>query len=68
MNRPPVRFPLRAISAVSLWKWLTWSLAAVSLIALVIAARLVQIEIETSRLQARYLQRIESRRKHPCGG
>ncbi|SOE52871.1 Membrane carboxypeptidase (penicillin-binding protein) [Burkholderia sp. OK233] len=58
MNRPPVRFPLRAIGSLSLWKWLKWSLAAAFLVALVIAARLVQIEIGTSRLQARYLSEL----------
>lgn len=62
MNRPPVRFPLRAISTVSPWKWLKWSLAAAFLIALVIAAHLVQIEIQTSRLQARYLSELAARR------
>ena len=44
VNRPLVRFPLRAISTVSLRKWLKWSLAAVFLIALVIATHLVRLK------------------------
>ena len=55
MNRPPVRFPFRATATVSLVRWLKWGLLAAFLVTLVIAARLVQTEIETSRLQARYL-------------
>jgi membrane peptidoglycan carboxypeptidase len=58
MNRPVIRFPLRTTSTVSLWKWLKWSLAAAFLVALVIVVRFVQIEIQTSRLQARYLSEL----------
>lgn len=58
MNRPVIRLPLRSISTVSLWKWLKWSLAAAFLVALVIVVRFVQIEIQTSRLQARYLSEL----------
>src|SRR5260370_25292406 len=53
MNRPLV--PHRAIGVVPVWRWLKWLLLAAFLLALAIAARLVQIEIGTSRLQARYL-------------
>src|SRR5260370_32447328 len=58
MNRPPVRFPLRAIGVAPVWRWLKWLLVAAFLRALAIAARLVQIEIGTSRLQARYLSEL----------
>ena len=58
MNRPVIRFPLRTTSTVSPWKWLKWSLAAAFLVALVIVVRFVQIEIQTSRLQARYLSEL----------
>jgi membrane peptidoglycan carboxypeptidase len=58
MNRPLVRFPLRTASRTSAWKWIKWSLIAAVLVALAILARLCQIEIETSRLQARYLSEL----------
>ncbi|MEX3790584.1 transglycosylase domain-containing protein [Paraburkholderia sp. BR14374] len=60
MNRPPLRFPLRATSTVTVrsWRWLKWGLAAFFLLAMALIARLVQIEIETSRLQARYLSEL----------
>ena len=58
MNRPMVRFPLRAIGAASVRKWFKWLIAAIFLTALAIVARLCEIEIETSRLQARYLSEL----------
>ncbi|CAG4904970.1 transglycosylase domain-containing protein [Paraburkholderia gardini] len=58
MNRPLVRFSLRTLDAARVWKWLKWSLVAVFLLALVVVARFCQIEIETSRLQARYLSEL----------
>ncbi|WP_322105328.1 transglycosylase domain-containing protein [Paraburkholderia sp. J41] len=58
MNRPSVRFPLRAAGAGSLLRWVKWGLLVAVLAALVIAARIVQIEIDTSRLQARYLSEL----------
>jgi len=58
MNRPSVRFPLRAAHAGSFWKWVKWGFVVAVLIAAVIAARIVQIEIETSRLQAHYLSEL----------
>jgi len=60
MNRPPLRFPLRATGTVPArsWRWLKWGLAAVFIVALVLIARVAQIEIETSRLQARYLSEL----------
>ncbi|TDV14996.1 transglycosylase domain-containing protein [Paraburkholderia caballeronis] len=58
MNRPSVRFPLRAAGFGSLWKWVKWGFVVAVLVALVITARIVQIEIETSRLQAHYLSEL----------
>ncbi|QQC66053.1 transglycosylase domain-containing protein [Paraburkholderia ginsengisoli] len=61
MNRPLLRFPLRATGTtpVRKWlKWLKWGLAAALLIALALVVRVVQVEIETSRLQARYLSEL----------
>jgi hypothetical protein len=58
MNRPLVRLPLRITAAPSVWKWIKWSLVAAVLVALAILAKLCQIEIETSRLQARYLSEL----------
>ncbi|TAL94087.1 MAG: glycosyl transferase family 51 [Paraburkholderia sp.] len=58
MNRPLVRFSLRTLSAARVWTWLKWFLVAAFLLVLVVVARLCQIEIETSRLQARYLSEL----------
>ncbi|WP_144141234.1 transglycosylase domain-containing protein [Paraburkholderia sp. BCC1884] len=58
MNRPLVRFPLRAAGLAPVRKWLKWGLAAVFLLALAIAVRVAQIEIDTSRLQAHYLSEL----------
>ncbi|MFM0339177.1 transglycosylase domain-containing protein [Paraburkholderia fungorum] len=58
MNRPLVRFPLRATGTASVRKWLKWGLVAAFLLALALAARFCQIEIETSRFQARYLSEL----------
>ncbi|MFM0740890.1 transglycosylase domain-containing protein [Paraburkholderia xenovorans] len=59
MNRPVVRFPLRTAGAMSsVRKWLKWGLAAAFLLAVAFAVRLIQVEIETSRLQARYLSEL----------
>ncbi|RQR59487.1 glycosyl transferase family 51 [Burkholderia sp. Bp9126] len=55
MNRPLNRILPRVIGIASVWTWIKWSLLATVLIALAIVARLVQVEFETSRLQARYL-------------
>ncbi|RQS74981.1 glycosyl transferase family 51 [Burkholderia sp. Bp8963] len=55
MNRPLNRNLPRVTGAASVWTWIKWSLVAALLIAIAIVARLVQVEIETSRLQARYL-------------
>ncbi|RDU97037.1 transglycosylase domain-containing protein [Trinickia dinghuensis] len=58
MNRPLARLPLRYISTMSpglRWKWLTF----VGLAALVgLLAYFVSLEMQTSRLQARYFARI----------
>ncbi|MEX3937094.1 transglycosylase domain-containing protein [Paraburkholderia phymatum] len=54
MNRP-LRFPLRAIGTTSVWKWFKWLFFAAFLVAVAIGVRFVQIEMDTSRLQARYL-------------
>jgi membrane peptidoglycan carboxypeptidase len=60
MNRPLVRVPHRAsaTAAVSFGKWLKWSLIVALLVALAIFAKLCQLEIQTSRLQARYLSEL----------
>ncbi|RKF35693.1 transglycosylase domain-containing protein [Paraburkholderia fungorum] len=58
MNRPLVRFSLRTLGAARVWNWLKWSLVAAFLLALLVVARLCQIEIETSRFQARYLSEL----------
>jgi membrane peptidoglycan carboxypeptidase len=58
MNRPEVRIQLRMTGTRSVWKWFKWLLTATFLVALVIGARFAQIEIETSRLQARYLSEL----------
>jgi len=58
MNRPLIRIPPRATGAASVWKWVKWSLIAATLVAAAIVARLCQVEIETSRLQARYLSEL----------
>lgn len=55
MNRPLNRILPRVTGIASVWTWIKWSLLAAVLIAVAIVARLVQVEIETSRLQARYL-------------
>ncbi|WP_323118348.1 transglycosylase domain-containing protein [Burkholderia alba] len=55
MNRPLVRIPLRSLGAASIWRRVAWLLVALVAIGLIIVARLCQVEIETSRLQARYL-------------
>lgn len=58
MNRPSIRFPLRTVGAGPLWRWVKWGFVVAVLVTLVIVARLVQIEIDTSRLQARYLSEL----------
>jgi membrane peptidoglycan carboxypeptidase len=55
MDRPPLRFQLRALRAASIWKASRWLLAGACLLVLAMVARLCQNEIETSRLQARYV-------------
>ncbi|EIF34629.1 Transglycosylase [Burkholderia sp. Ch1-1] len=58
MNRPLVRLPLRATGTAPVRRWFKWVLAAAFLFALAVAARFCQFEIETSRLQARYLSEL----------
>jgi hypothetical protein len=58
MNRPSIRFPLRTVGAGSLLRWVKWGFVVSFLMAVVIIARLIQIEIDTSRLQARYLSEL----------
>ena len=58
MNRPSVRFPLRATSTTSARKWFKWTLVAALLLGLAWLVRLCQLEIETSRLQAHYLSEL----------
>ncbi|ACD18950.1 transglycosylase domain-containing protein [Paraburkholderia phytofirmans] len=58
MNRPLVRLPFRATGVASVRKWFKWALVAAFLLALALAARFCQNEIETSRLQAHYLSEL----------
>ncbi|RQH05420.1 transglycosylase domain-containing protein [Paraburkholderia dinghuensis] len=60
MNRPSIRFPFRTfgVGVASLWRWIKWGALIVLLAAAVIIARIVQIEIDTSRLQAHYLSEL----------
>ncbi|WMY12118.1 transglycosylase domain-containing protein [Paraburkholderia phenoliruptrix] len=58
MNRPSVRFPLRATSTTSARKWFKWTLVAALLLGFAWLVRLCQLEIETSRLQAHYLSEL----------
>ncbi|KWE47016.1 glycosyl transferase family 51 [Burkholderia ubonensis] len=58
MNRPLNRILPRVTGIASVWTWIKWSLVAAMLVAVAIVARLVQVEIETSRLQARYLSEL----------
>ncbi|MFM0058912.1 transglycosylase domain-containing protein [Paraburkholderia phytofirmans] len=58
MNRPLVRLPFRATGTASVRKWFKWALVAAFLLALALAARFCQNEIETSRLQAHYLSEL----------
>jgi membrane peptidoglycan carboxypeptidase len=58
MSRPSVRFPLHATHAGSVWRWIKWGLIVAILAAIAIVVRIVQIEIDTSRLQARYLSEL----------
>ncbi|ONC92708.1 transglycosylase domain-containing protein [Burkholderia pseudomallei] len=58
MNRPLIRIALRPTGTLSFWKGFKWSLIVIVAIAVAIVARLVQIEIETSRLQARFLSEL----------
>lgn len=57
MNRP-LRFPLRTFGTTSVWKWFRWLLFLGVLVAIAIGVRLVQIEMDTSRFQARYLSEL----------
>jgi membrane peptidoglycan carboxypeptidase len=58
MNRPSVRSPLSATHASSVWRWIKWGFVVAMLAAIAIVARIVQIEIDTSRLQAHYLSEL----------
>ncbi|RQM45900.1 glycosyl transferase family 51 [Paraburkholderia bannensis] len=58
MSRPSIRFPVRATGTGSVWRWIKWGVIVALLAAIVILARIVQIEIDTSRLQARYLSEL----------
>src|SRR6202158_5356401 len=54
MNRPLARLPFRAIATLSFARRLKWLLLIVLAVVLGFTARFAQIEIETSRMQARY--------------
>ncbi len=55
MNRPLARLPFRAIATMPLGRRVKWLLLLFAAVAIGIAAHFVDIEIETSRLQAHYL-------------
>ena len=59
MNRPLARLPLRAITTLPPGKWLRWLLLALFLALAMTVVRIVQLEITTSRLQARYLSELD---------
>ena len=58
MNRPLARLPFRAIATLSFARRLKWLLLIVLAVVLGFTARFAQIEIETSRMQARYLSEL----------
>lgn len=61
MNRPLLRVPpLRTTGATSSWKWLKWAIFLAFLVAVAAGVRVVQIEMDTSRLQAHYLSELTS--------
>ncbi|CAB3750266.1 biosynthetic peptidoglycan transglycosylase [Paraburkholderia solisilvae] len=61
MNRPLLRIPqLRTTGTTSSWKWLKWGVFLAFLVAVAAGVRVVQIEMDTSRLQARYLSELTS--------
>ncbi|HEY4352074.1 MAG TPA: transglycosylase domain-containing protein, partial [Paraburkholderia sp.] len=61
MNRPLLRVPpLRTSGTTSTWKWLKWGIFFAFLVAVAAGVRVVQIEMDTSRLQARYLSELTS--------
>lgn len=59
MNRPLARLPLRAIAALSLGKCLKWLFIVAAAALLGVLAYYVAQEMQTSRLQARYLSGID---------
>ncbi|MCG5077969.1 transglycosylase domain-containing protein [Paraburkholderia tagetis] len=58
MSRPSVRSSLPVTHARSVWRWVKWGLLVAILAAIAILAHIVQTEIDTSRLQARYLSEL----------
>ncbi|WP_425325544.1 hypothetical protein [Paraburkholderia sacchari] len=58
MNRPSDRFPLRTTGAGPVWRWIKWGCVVAILAAIALIVRIVQIEIDTSRLQAHYLSEL----------
>jgi len=59
MNRPLARMPLRAIATMSLGARLKWLLGFVAAAMLGVLAYFVSAEMQSSRLQARYLARFD---------
>ncbi|TKC86838.1 glycosyl transferase family 51 [Trinickia terrae] len=55
MNRPLARLPFRAIATMPLGRRVKWILLLLAAVLIGIAAHFIDIEIETSRLQSRYL-------------
>jgi len=58
MSLPLIQFPLRTSGVASHVRRLKWWLLAIVLAVLAIVARCVQLEMETSRLQAHYLSEL----------
>jgi len=58
MNRPHARLPLRAIATMSPGKLLKWLLVLAVMALAGVLAHFVAIEMQTSRLQARYFASI----------
>ncbi|HEY3599870.1 MAG TPA: transglycosylase domain-containing protein, partial [Paraburkholderia sp.] len=60
MNRPQLRLPLRTAGTTSVWKWFKWLLVVAFLVVVAAGVHFVQIEMDTSSLQARYLSELTS--------
>ena len=59
MNRPLARMPLRAIATMSAGARFKWLLGLLAATLVAVLAYFVSVEMQTSRLQARYLARLD---------